>query len=304
MIEKILPGDKDEWLQMRTNYITSTEISCLYGANPYLTEFELWHRKKDKLIADNDNEFMSWGRELEPSIASKFAKDNNWKIEKEDHFYFDNEKKLGSSFDFIGVNGFSQEFILEIKNVGFRSFDEGWIVNGDEIEAPLHIEFQMQQQMALRGLDQAYIGALVSGNKGILLKREIKIDLIASIARKAAEFWKSIKEDTPPAPDYQKDAAFISKLYGYADPNKIINVDESSDIFRMAINYEVARRQEKLARDEKESIKAMLLEQIQDAEKVKGPNFSISAGMIGPKHIEYERKGYRDFKIYFRKEKK
>jgi hypothetical protein len=40
---------------------------------------------------------------------------------------------------------------------------------------------------------------------------------------------------------------------------------------------------------------------IGDAEKVKGLDYSISAGLVGPTEYMVKRDGYRNFKITFKK---
>ena len=47
MIETIPYTTEAAWLAARTHDLTSTEIAALFGCSPYLTKFELWHRKHD-----------------------------------------------------------------------------------------------------------------------------------------------------------------------------------------------------------------------------------------------------------------
>ena len=49
-IEKIEFVNTESWLQERMKDITSTEVSALYGLSPYLTEYELFHTKKDGVV--------------------------------------------------------------------------------------------------------------------------------------------------------------------------------------------------------------------------------------------------------------
>ena len=46
-VQTITPSSKQDWLKARTEDITSTEVSALFGISPYTTAFELWHRKHD-----------------------------------------------------------------------------------------------------------------------------------------------------------------------------------------------------------------------------------------------------------------
>jgi predicted phage-related endonuclease len=66
----ITPDSQDHWLQLRTQDVTSTESAALFGMSPYVTQFELWHRKKSGEQPEfKTNERMRWGNRLEAAIA-------------------------------------------------------------------------------------------------------------------------------------------------------------------------------------------------------------------------------------------
>ncbi len=315
MVESIVPSSKDHWLEMRSQVVTSTEISALFGASPYLTPFELWHSKKSATIVSiSANERMTWGTRLEASIASGLAEDNAWNVRKMPEFIRDLESKRGSSFDYRILNkptaahlleherDSSEDSLLEIKNVDSLAFRDGWIVDGDSVEAPPHIELQLQNEMDLAGLKTAYIGALIGGNRVVVIKRQADEVIIRAIKQKVAEFWRSIEENNAPAPNFAVDAEFISKLYNHAEPGKVI--DAPVGIEALVANYRAASEQEKAAKKLKDAAKAEMLTLVGDAEKVLGDGWSISAGLIGPAQVEaYERAGYRTFKLTTKKSK-
>ena len=162
MIEYFQSLTREEWLERRVDDITSTEISALFGLSPYMTEFELWHNKKNRtVVALEPNDRIKWGTRLEASIAAGIAEDQGWQLSIMSKYMRDTEMWLGSSFDF----GIGDDGILEIKNVDALQFREKWTVDGDNIEAPPHIEMQLQQQLMITGRKYAYIGALVGGNQ-------------------------------------------------------------------------------------------------------------------------------------------
>ena len=81
MIKKHLIKNEQEWLDLRANYINSTEMPALYGLEMASapTAFELWHIKKGEI--DNTiqpNNYMLWGKMLEPVIAELAALDRDW----------------------------------------------------------------------------------------------------------------------------------------------------------------------------------------------------------------------------------
>ncbi len=73
-MEIINPDNEQHWLECRTKDITSTEIAALFGISPYITEFELWHRKKSGVVVKfEENERMEWGTALQDAIAAKIG---------------------------------------------------------------------------------------------------------------------------------------------------------------------------------------------------------------------------------------
>lgn len=297
-ITAVVPANREEWLKLRSKNLNSTDIAALFGVNPYSTEFELWHRMKSgDTVQITETERMKWGTRLQDAIAFGIADDKKWKVRRMDEYLYCESRRLGSSFDYaIGVDE-----ILEIKNVGADAYKSGWLETGDSIEAPPHIELQVQHQLLVSGAKKAYIGALVGGNKLILLERNPDIKIHEAIEAKAAAFWKSIDEGQAPKPDFEKDAAFIRYLYSYAEVGKVITA--STETEELAKQYEVMSKDIKVLTAKRDAIKSQLLLSIGDAEKVKGEGFSISAGIIGEAELSYTRKAYRDLRVFFKKVK-
>jgi len=292
--ETIFPNSEQEWLDLRTLDITSTDVSALFGISPYCTEFEMWHRKKNRTLVDfKTNERVEWGKKLQDTIALGVAQEQGWKVRRMDEYMRDPELRIGASFDFSieGGNG-----ILEVKNVDSLQFKRGWIENDDKsIEAPPHIELQVQHQMAVSNRDYAFLAAFVGGNRVVLIRREPDLAVISAVKKRVAEFWKSIEDGIEPKPDYARDSAMIAKLYGYAEPGKVVEATASMET--LAEGYLEINRKIKALETAKAEAKAKILIELGSAEKAYSSGFTISAGMIGPCHVEYDRAGYRNFKV-------
>lgn len=298
MIETIHPKDEKHWLELRREVITSTEVAALFGCSPYVSLFELWHRKHDNLEVEfTKTERVTWGLRLEEAIAKGVAEDENLKIRRMSEFIRDTDLKLGASFDYA----IEKDGILEIKNVDGLIFKDGWEVDGDNIEEPVHIGFQVQTQLMLSQRKYALLRPLVGGNRVMKVRREPDIEIHKAIRKRVSEFWLSIREHQEPKPDFAKDSEFIQRLYSFAEPGKIFNADDN--VSRLAFAYKQAAQAVKEAEQKKEAAKAEILTIIGDAEKVVGEKFSISAGIIGPAHVEYDREAYRNFRINWKKEK-
>jgi len=309
MIHRILPDDKTHWLKLRSTNINSTEVSALFGLSPYQTEFELYHRHVSELQVDfTETDRTRWGTRLQNSIAEGIAEDQGWEVREAKEYIYDDELKMGSSFDYMLLDKRYHDpkedaAILEIKNVDGMAFRDGWIEDEEDgtIEAPPHIELQVQHQMALTGLKKAYIGAFIGGNKVVLIERDADDEIIESIRNKIKEFWQRVQDKNPPSPDFKHDMDVISKLYGYAAPGKVIESNE--EINKWAKKYKRVSDVIKKLEVRKDEYKAHILTQIKDAEKVSGDLFSITASMVGPSSYEVNREGFRMFRINWRKAK-
>ena len=300
--ETLKPASHDNWLQLRAGNINSTEISSLFGISPYMTEFELWHMKREaKVTSIDDNERMLWGRRLQEAIAVGVAADQGWDVRPMDEYIRLPEQRLGSSFDFA----INEEGILEIKNVDSLVYRDGWLVDGDDIQAPAHIELQLQHQLLVSGRPYGCIAALVGGNRVAIINRQADPAVHQAILNKAAKFWASIEANTPPSPDFVKDAQFIASLYNLAEPGKILDASGDADIASMAKRDKELQEAGKRIDEERAEIKARILMRIGDVEKVIGEGFTVSCGVQGPTQIEaHERSGFRRFRITWKKEKK
>lgn len=315
-VEIIAPRDQAHWLQLRTQDVTSTESAALFGMSPYVTHFDLWNRKRSGQVPEfRSNERMRWGNRLEAAIAHGIAEEKSWTIEPMKDYWRDPELRIGSSFDFMITGLADGPAHLEIKNVDYLAFRDGWLEHDDGgIEAPEHIEMQVQHQMAVSGFARSFIGAFVGGNRFEIIERQRDEDVIRAIRAKVAEFWKSIEAGEEPSPVMPQDAAALIRLNAYAEPGKILDATGDEKIASLVDQYRNAKALADEHDEEAKIAKAQLLEAIGDAEKVLLPGFSISAGMVADSPgtlitadmvgtYTGARKGYRNLRITAKKAK-
>lgn len=315
MTAQIIPFTTESaWLAARRKDITSTESSALFGMSPYCTAFELWHRKKSGAEpAFESNERMQWGNRLEAAIAHGIAQDRGWEIRPMKEYMRLDGERIGSSFDFVITNLPEGPAHLEIKNVDFLAFRDGWILDDDGFdEAPEHIEVQVQHQMMVSGFSRSFIGALVGGNTTYVIERQRDDKVIAALRARIAKFWQSVDDNIEPAPIMPEDADAVIRLNQYANPGKILDVSSDADIVAAVEDYRQAKREQDAAEERAKVMKAQLLVRLGDAEKIIGERWTISAGMIAdtpptvitPEMVGTEiggRKGYRMFRVNAKK---
>ena len=291
----VVPQSKEEWLSLRQENINSTEVSALFGCSPYQTLYELWHIKKGNLKDSFvDNERVKWGTRLQDSIAMGIAEDNAWSIRRMDEYIYDKELRAGSSFDF-SVQG--NTALLEIKNVDSLAFKEGWLETDSGVESPLHIELQVQHQMMISGYETCYIGALVGGNRAVIIERKKDPLVIAEIKKKIKQFWISIYMNDEPKPDFEKDKDAIRELYKVAKKGKA--VEGTMQVKELAEMYSNLTEQLAALNKKRDAIKMQMLTMMGDAEKIIGEGYQVSAGVIQRAGYEVKPVVYRDFRIRF-----
>lgn len=304
------------WLEARRADVTSTESAALFGLSPYATAFEIWHCKHSGTSGEfKSNERMAWGNRFEAAIAHGIAEEQGWVIEPMKDYMRLPAERIGASFDFRILNHPDGPAHLEIKNVDYFAFKDGWTKHEDgEYEAPEHIEMQVQHQMLVSGYKRSFIGALIGGNRGLVIERERDEQLIRAIRKRTAAFWKSVDEHVEPSPVMPEDAAAVIRLHQYAEPGKVLDATSDTHIVNLVEAY---KRHQAIAKEAKESadvMRAEIMMAIGDAEKVIGPDWSLSTSIVSgtpPTEITAEmigktyggREGYRQLRVNKRKPK-
>lgn len=278
--EIIVPSNQEHWLAMRKLDVTSTESAALFGMSPYMTHFDLWHRKRTGIVPEfKTNDRMAWGNRLEAAIAYGIAEEQGWEIKPMKEYFRDPDARMGSSFDFV-ITSLGEPVHLEIKNVDYLAFRDGWIEHEDgSIEAPEHIEMQVQHQMAVSGFKRAFIGAFIGGNRGVVIERLRDEDVIAAIRAKVADFWRTVDAGIEPDPVMPGDAEVLIRLNQYAKPGKVLDASQDDVLAEMIERYKAAAAAEKNAGEDKDVAKAEIFKHIADAEKVLTNAWTVSAAM-------------------------
>lgn len=311
MERQIIPYTTEaEWLAHRVNDLTSTDIAALFGLSPYKTKFELWHEKKAGEREDfKENARVTWGKRLEPAVAEGIAEDQGWAIRPMKEYVRLLGQRIGSSFDFRIQTGTDEErrdwacddeqdAILEIKCVDFLAFRDGWTIDEGFIEAPAHIEIQVQHQMLVSGLRRTYIGVMVGGNDIRVIEREADESVHRGILAAAHAFWASINANTPPDPVMPDDADAVIRMNQFAQPGKFLDLRGDVGIATLLQEYARYGLDKKLAEEQQKAIKADILRHIGDAEKVITDVGKISAGITGPAEIKaFTRAPFRNMRV-------
>jgi predicted phage-related endonuclease len=202
--------------QFRATHVGASEAAALFDCSPYLTRFELFHRKKgnvatpafNELHDDGtpDNERIYWGVKLEAAIIEA-AKERYGYVDREQVGHLSNGKGLGGHPDRRVICPERGPGILEIKTAD-------WLVRkswGDE--PPEHYLIQSQAYQGLDHVEWGDVLVLVGGNKLERFKYSFRPKIYAEIERRVEAFWQSVEANDPPPADYTRDLPTIAELY-------------------------------------------------------------------------------------------
>jgi predicted phage-related endonuclease len=283
----------------RARHVGAAEVSALFGANPWVTHFELWHRKNGTISTPDfgGNERIEWGIKLEPVIIA--AACERWGYERSGLPIprMSNGKGLGGHPDAIVNCPERGRGILETKCVDWLVVKQ-W---GDE--PPLHYLLQGNTYAGLDSASWFDLVVLVGGNELRRFQYDFRSRLFDEAERRTVAFWQSIEAGTPPPADYTRDRDPICEVYR-AQGDDIIDLTGDNLMPDAAARYLRAKEQAKGANEAAEAAEAELRDKLGTAAAalVEGysvkttpvaatPDKTITADMVGT--TLKGRKGYR-----------
>lgn len=309
MTLSIAPIDPAADEAFRAAHVGASEVAALFGMSPWLTEFELWHRKAGNIATPDfnavvdgvpENERVYWGVKMEPVIVEAACERWGYEPLQSPHF-LSNGKGLGGHPDRIVNCPERGRGILEVKTADWLVV-KGW---GDE--PPAHYLLQNLTYQGLAGCDWGDVIVLVGGNKLERFQYDIRPKIYADIEARVAAFWQSVRDGKAPKPDYSRDGRTLVDVIG-APTDEVIDLRNDFDAGDLAGQYLAAKEVEKAAVQRADTIKAQLIEKIGtagfallpdhkiSATQTKGtPDRLITSDMVG--EVIKGRRGYRRFDV-------
>ncbi|WP_010337818.1 YqaJ viral recombinase family protein [Sphingobium yanoikuyae] len=296
----IMAGDGDD--AFRASVVGASEVAALFNQHPWLTEFELWHRKAGNVATPDftGNERAEWGVRLEPVIIEG-ACDRFGYQKLETPKRLTNDAGLGGHPDQMVICPQRGRGILEVKTADWI-VAKGW---GDE--PPLNYLLQVMSYMGLAGCDWGDVIVLVGGNELRRFQYQFRPIIWSDIEARVAAFWRSIAAGDPPAADYTRDLPTISALYP-EDNGDLIDLRTDNLAVDAAARWLTGKALEKQGKAQADAAQAELLDKLGnagvallDGMTVKcpttkaQPDREITADDIGT--IIKGRKSYRRFSI-------
>jgi predicted phage-related endonuclease len=301
---KILSDGDDTF---RASHVGASEVAALFDASPFLTHFELWHRKQGNIatpdfMADGaaNNERIEAGIRLEPTII-EWACDRWHYQRRETPKNLSNGNGLGGHPDQLVTCPERGPGLLEVKTAD-------WLVAkkwGDE--PPLHYLLQTQAYIGLAGCQWGDVVVLVGGNQLQRFQYDFRPAIFAEIEARVTAFWQSVRANDPPKPDFARDGATLTEILG-EPTEEVIDLRRDNEADHLACDFLAAKAEIRAAEQRAEEAKNALLLKIGNAGVALLPAHRLTANqtkgssgtLITAEHVGTTigaRKGYRRFDL-------
>src|SRR5690606_1735645 len=220
-------GFTTEHAAARHKVVGASEVAALFGLSPFVTLYELWHRKAGDLpeVDLSDNERVFWGTVLEPAIADGIATQTGWRMGLyRGHVQHATVEGMGCSPDCWVDHPERGDGLVQIKNVDAIVFAKWPRGESGAVEPPMQYQLQVQHELACTGKSWGALAVLVGGNRLEIFEYSRHEGVIARIEAEVTKFWQSIRDGAEPQPDFARDLETIRALYGTALEGEVVDL--------------------------------------------------------------------------------
>lgn len=227
-------GLTTEQLALRRTGIGASQVSALFGLNPWRTAYGLWEELTNEPKEFYHTESQEWGIALEPLVLTKVAQETREEVRACDTTYKHSKyPRVIATPDGFYVN---RKGLIEIKTTDKdRRLD--WGKPGTN-EIPPYYALQAQQQMSVmrsHGHDVNFVdfGVLFGGNSFAMFIELYDPEWDQIICETIDKFYRNFVETKipPPVDLYSKERGkFLQRLYSQPEKNVIIADDEMEKI--------------------------------------------------------------------------
>lgn len=222
----IEPGSK-EWLALRKQDVTASQISAIWGASPHTTALALWAEKCGTEFRNDENAFSRRGRHLEPAILSAASECDAFagRLLTPSRTYLRSpSERLGATPDAAVHERDQPGEPVDAKSVAPWVFDTQW-----EGGPPLHIQMQVLVQAMLMRAPRGWVACAVMepAFPVYVYPIERNAEAEAKIIAGVREFWRTVEAGEMPAP-VAKDHATLAAMFNRVD-NRLPPMDWTDD---------------------------------------------------------------------------
>ncbi|UDF29331.1 UNVERIFIED_ORG: YqaJ viral recombinase family protein [Roseateles sp. XES5] len=283
-VECVRPGDRGDWLALRSDFVTASVAGALLLCHPYTTAYRLWALKTGRIEeSTEESEAMRRGRLLEPVAVEMLREERpSWTIDyrADNAFYFERGLRLGATPDAFAYRpDMDGRGIVQFKTSSEEAFRSGWLdpETGD-VEVPLWIAVQAIVEAKLTGAAWAAVAVLVVG-RGIrmeVIDIPLHVQVWDALLAATAGFWRVADAGEHPPVDWDRDGSAVLDVNRWSEAKRVdLTGDETFDEFASRLEDTRVKRRELQKRED--VLRAQILYTMGPAEIAGSRRFEVLA---------------------------
>jgi len=207
MIREIKTDNREEWKNLRSQYIGGSDSAAVVGLNPFKSAYSLWAEKTGKLPPFEGNLTTEVGAYLEEFVAKLFERETGKKVRR------NNRSMINDKYPWAIANidreVVGEDAVLEIKTTSEMNLKK--FKNGDY---PPNYYAQLMHYLAVTERKKGYLAVLIGNRDFRWFEIERDEDEINALMHAEELLYKCIKEDSaPPTDGTESTSEAISTLY-------------------------------------------------------------------------------------------
>lgn len=283
-IEKHQIKTRAQWLELRRQDLTASDIGAYLGLTPWKSPAELFAEKLGMTPQlENENRVLRRGRRDEYAILRVLAEERpDWTIKEAKVYVRCPELRLGCTPDAVaeapGREGFG---IVQCKSVALDVWRSKWLDGADDdaaanIPVPYHLQTLCERMLC--GADWSCLAVWVRSAYTEDLKIiDIDPDPVAeqNIKDLAVRFWQEIEAGKIPEFDHKRDDKIVELFYPKATDDER-DLSSDNEACQLVAEYVSVRDQIKALDDRKKELAAALKVKLGTFAKAKIGDYTAS----------------------------
>ena len=265
--------DDAAWRALRAKHIGASEISALFGLSPWLSRWQLYMLKTNRLPDVFENTSMTQGKFFEPAIAAYAQEKFQIQLRKVRRYLTsDDTPGMGASLDYEEYGGGT----LIPTEMKWSLYGDGWEYESDELTAiPDYYMMQCQHQLACADAQTAQLIAFTGGDlKRMIIPRNER--LITAVKESVREFWADVAAGREPPVDFTVDAEAVARLAHVSRLRSLVMTPDNEKLFAdWKINSDAAKKHDEAA----DALRAQILKAVIDAGEGNDESVRVTCGI-------------------------
>jgi predicted phage-related endonuclease len=256
----------------------ATEAAAALNQSPYDDPFSLFLKKRGQIAETATTDAMRRGLKLETFVLDEFEDTTCKRLIRDCSCYLSGQHAfMGATPDAIvdpGEAAWAEG--VDAKTTTFRMVDRsGGDVDKfgahDSDQVPRYVLFQVQQQMAVLGLQRVYVPLMIDRDTFPIYRIDRSDELIEAIVSAERELAERIINNDPPEPNWEgeRTRSLLRQYYGFSSGKR---VELSSEARTMWLDYQRAGDQIKQLETRRRAVANRVLAELKDAEAGTFPN--------------------------------